>query len=388
MVKWPTVRLATICHKITDGSHNPPKGIENSEYLMLSSKNVFDDEITFDKPRFLSEQNFNSENKRTDVMPGDVLLTIVGTVGRAAVVPTDSPKFTLQRSVAVLKPDNNQIDSRFLMFSLQSILEVLNDGARGVAQKGIYLKALRELQIPLPPLPEQKRIVAILDEAFAGIDAAVANTEKNLANARELFESYLNGVFTRKGDGWVEKTLGECFRLKSGDALTSKAMIAGDYPVYGGNGVAGTHNQYNITDENVIIGRVGALCGNARHIKEKIWLTDNAFKVVDQKYRLDNAFLAYLLNFKNLRSFARQAAQPVISNSSLKDIKLSFPVSEVEQRLIVEWLDALKCEKNNLVAIYQQKLDALAELKQSILQKAFAGKLTTLPEKILKEAVA
>ena len=83
--------------------------------------------------------------------------------------------------------------------------EARRTGAATVSESNAT--ALRRLRLPFPPLPEQKRIVAILDEAFEGISAAVANAEKNLANARELFESYLNSVFTQKGEGWVENSV-------------------------------------------------------------------------------------------------------------------------------------------------------------------------------------
>src|SRR5690606_38942364 len=193
----------------------------------------------------------------------------------------------------------------------------------GAAQQNLSLTQLNNLFVPLPPLPEQQRIVSILDEAFAAIAKAKTNAEQNLKNAKELFESYLQGVFdpsTRsgqgKGEGWEEQLFENCFKLKSGVNLTAKNMTEGEYPVFGGNGIAGYHNEYNLSGSNVIIGRVGALCGNVRHINENIWLTDNAFKVVDFKFDFDHSFLTYLLNHKDLRSYARQAAQPVISNSS------------------------------------------------------------------------
>jgi type I restriction enzyme S subunit len=165
-------------------------------------------------------------------------------------------------------------------------------------------------------------------------------------------------------------------------------MNEGAFPVFGGNGIAGMHNEFNLSGDNVIIGRVGALCGNARHITDNIWLTDNAFRIVDFEVQFDNAFLTYLLNFKNLRGLARQSAQPVISNNSLKDLLLNFPESVEEQQCIVAQLDALSSETQRLEAIYQQKLDGLAELKQAVLQKAFAGELTAQPEQLLQEAVA
>jgi len=180
--RWKTVKLQGICHKITDGSHNPPKGVEYSEHLMLSSKNIHNDLISYDKPRFLSKSNFEDENKRTDIQLGDVLLTIVGTIGRCAVFEGSGSRFTLQRSVAVLKPKHDLVLPRFMMFVLQSMLGVLNDCARGVAQKGIYLKSLKALSFPLPPLEEQQCIVAKLDAIFselADVNEAIKQCKTN-----------------------------------------------------------------------------------------------------------------------------------------------------------------------------------------------------------------
>ena len=224
---------------------------------------------------------------------------------------------------------------------------------------------------------EQETIVVKLDQAFVAIDQAKANIEKNIANAKELFQSKLNQIFSQNGDGWVEKTLEKTFKLKSGDGLTSKMMIQdGEYPVYGGNNIAGYYDKFNF-EHGVIVGRVGALCGNARFINEKVWITDNAFKLTEFKYEFDFKFLSYLLNFKNLRSYARQAAQPVISNSSLKDVILNFPNSIETQQQIVNQLDQLQEQTNLLVTKYKQKLANLEELKKSILEKAFKGELGT-----------
>src|SRR5690554_3978483 len=272
--------------------------------------------------------------------------------------------------VKILKP-NSEIDPKYFYYFLQNI----DLGSLGYAR---HYKLLKEIEVQFPKsLPEQQRIVAILDETFSAIDKAKANAEQNLKNAKELFESYLQGVFEKKGDGWEEQLFENCFKLKSGVNLTAKNMTEGEYPVFGGNGIAGYHNEYNLSGSNVIIGRVGALCGNVRHINENIWLTDNAFKVVDFKFDFDHSFLTYLLNHKDLRSYARQAAQPVISNSSLKDVVLFFPKSKTEQQTIVRQLDTLRAETQKLEAVYQKKIDDLEELKKSVLQKAFAGELKT-----------
>jgi type I restriction enzyme, S subunit len=185
---------------------------------------------------------------------------------------------------------------------------------------------------------------------------------------------------------WEAQILEDCFKLKSGDNLTSKMMEAkGKFPVFGGNGVAGYHDKFNLSGSNVIIGRVGALCGNARHIDEKIWLTDNAFKIIEHKYKFDNTFLTYLLNYKNLRSFARQAAQPVISNSSLKDVVLEFPKSVDEQKRIVEILDQAFAAIDKAKANVEKLLQNAKELFESYLQNVFTNKGEDWEEKRFEE---
>lgn len=157
-------RLGDVCIQITDGSHNPPMGVEQSNYLMLSSKNIDDDHITFNDPRYLSQEDFEAENKRTNIKPNDLLITIVGTIGRVAIVPNSLTEFCVQRSVAVLKPKPEMVYNRFLMYYLQNMRPYLEQESRGVAQKGIYLKQLSNLSIILPPLDEQRKIAAVLDK--------------------------------------------------------------------------------------------------------------------------------------------------------------------------------------------------------------------------------
>lgn len=184
---------------------------------------------------------------------------------------------------------------------------------------------------------------------------------------------------------WESKRLEDCFRLKSGDNLTSKNMNTGKYPVFGGNGIAGAHNNYNLSGDNVIIGRVGAQCGNVRRITEKIWLTDNAFKIVDYNCEFDNSFLTYLLNYKDLRNYARQAAQPVISNSSLKDVILEFPKSLSEQKQIVAILDKAFAAIDKAKANAEQNLKNAKELFESYLNEVFENKGDDWEEKSLGE---
>ena len=192
--KYKKIDFNSVCNKITDGSHNPPKGVKNSEYLMLSSKNVINNTINFENPRYLKEEDFNRENKRTDVMVGDVLLTIVGTIGRTVVVETDK-KFVLQRSVAVLKPKSDLLNSYFLMYSLRKNLNILLSGAKGAAQKGIYLKSIKQLEIVAVPLETQQKIVKYLDEVSKKTEKVKSIQKVKMDNLKALKASILDKAF-------------------------------------------------------------------------------------------------------------------------------------------------------------------------------------------------
>jgi len=274
---------------------------------------------------------------------------------------------------------------KFLFYFLWNNITLLNNLGTGATFKELSAGKLKGVKITLPPLPEQKRIVAILDEVFAHITKAVADAEKNLTNARELFESYLNNVFTQKGEGWVAKSIEECFTVKSGDFLPKKKMnLSGSHDVYGGNGRAGKHDKFNLSGVNIVIGRVGAKCGNVRAVKKDIWLTDNAFCISEFLAEFDVDFLALALSRADLGGTENQTAQPVISYKTIKPVVLFFPSSIDEQKSVIHRSNILHKQTQRLESIYQQKLTALAELKQSILQKAFAGELTaeTAPQEV------
>jgi type I restriction enzyme, S subunit len=195
---WEEKTLNEVCEKITDGSHNPPKGIDYSEYLMLSSKNVFNDSLNYKSPRYLKKNDFEQENKRTNIKSGDVLLTIVGTIGRVAVVPVNFNKFTLQRSVAVLKNRKEIINPRFLMFLLQNIFDELTETSRGVAQKGLYLKQIRDININLPSVKQQEKIILDLDKLSQKTNSLQQTYSNKLQSLKELKQSILKKAFAEE----------------------------------------------------------------------------------------------------------------------------------------------------------------------------------------------
>ena len=403
-VRWFKQSLASIAEKITDGSHNPPKGVIESDYLMLSSKNVFDDNFHYDQPRYLTEAQFQQENKRTGIVQGDVLLTIVGTVGRCAVVPPNGPKITLQRSVAVIRPITKIILPRFLMYSFICRNEELNDQARGVAQKGIYLETLRDLLVIFPSLPEQQRIVALLDEAFAAIATAKANAEKNLKNARALFDSYLNAVFSRRGDGWVENKLvsltskigsgatprggGESYKMEGTSLIRSLNVHDPGFRysklAFLDDGQADGLSNVIVQPGDVLLNITGASVARCCIVPDDVLparVNQHVSIIRPIASKLDSDFLHYLLISKYYKDQLLQtgaeggATRQAITKAQIQDFTVGYPEDRGEQQSIVSKLDALRKETQHLESIYQKKIEALDALKKSILYQAFTGEL-------------
>jgi type I restriction enzyme S subunit len=191
---WKIQKLDECTQKISDGSHNPPKGIEHSEFLMLSSKDVWDGYLTNLDPRFLKQSDFEIENKRTQLESGDVLLTVVGTIGRCAVYRGNPKNVTFQRSVCVIKTTKDVLNESFLMMYLQSIQSYLDQNARGVAQRGIYLNQIRDLEVPIPELKEQFAVVSNI-EVF---DNFIQETQNVVAQTQKLRASILSDLLSGK----------------------------------------------------------------------------------------------------------------------------------------------------------------------------------------------
>ena len=238
--------MSEICNGITDGSHNPPTGGDKSAFMMLSSKNIYDDKITFDEPRYLTEEQFAAEDRRTCIKAGDVLMTIVGTVGRTAVVNNDS-SITLQRSVAVLHPRSDCCDSRYLMYLLRSKRSFFEAEAHGVAQKGLYLKQLSDVRVKIPAIPKQQVIVREFDK----VQQIIATRQDELDMLDHLIKARFVEMFgdpVTNPNGYLVQTLQQLidsgfitYHLDGnhgGDYPRSEEFVDSGVPYIGANCIA------------------------------------------------------------------------------------------------------------------------------------------------------
>lgn len=192
-------------------------------------------------------------------------------------------------------------------------------------------------------------------------------------------------VLYKLPDGWEWKRIEDVFTITSGKNLTKKDMQdKGEYPVYGGNGVTGRHTDFNLDGSNIVIGRVGALCGNVRLVEEKIWITDNAFFIKEYKIEILKEYLTKILSAMNIGETANKAAQPVISYKGMKDLNIPYPPLN-EQKRIVEKLDALLTRIDTAIEHLQDSIALADALYASELNSVFSSGHNKWPLKELNE---
>ncbi len=194
-----------------------------------------------------------------------------------------------------------------------------------------HYKLLKEINVPIPTLSEQQHIVEELDLLSSIIEKKKAQLNELDNLAQSLFYEMFGDPITNE-KGWEVRKLNDIYKLKSGDGLSAKNFVEGIYPVYGGNGISGYHNAYNMNGDFIIIGRVGAYCGNVRYVKGLFWLTDNAFQLFFDANIQTPIFVLYLLTLLDLHRFANEAAQPVISNKTLRDLDIIIPTMEMQEQ--------------------------------------------------------
>jgi type I restriction enzyme S subunit len=321
-------------------------------------------------------------DKKTDLFKADCPVVVFG--DHTQVLKYIDFDFVIGADgVKILKP-KPFLHPKYLYYFLKSVRLKRLGYAR-------HYRLLAKLSVNYAPLPEQKRIVAILDEAFEGIDTAVANAEKNLASARELFDSYLKSVFTKKGKGWVKRKLGDiCENLDSRRVpITKSDRSKGDVPYYGASGIVDYVSGYLFDEDILLISEDGAnlLARSypiAFSVSGKSWVNNHAH-VVRFSCSDNQKIVELYLNSISLTPYVSGMAQPKLNQKSLNAIIIPIPPI-AEQAHIVEAAKTLQAGIERLEAIYQEKLKALADLKHALLQKAFAGELTARSAEAVQEA--
>jgi type I restriction enzyme S subunit len=399
---WKTKSIGDLSELITKGNTPTsigydfvPKGINFVKVEAISLNGVFINE----KMDHINSECY-SALKRSQLKEGDILFSIAGALGRTAIVTNNILPANINQALAIirLKPDES-ISKRYVLKALETgfVLEQIEKFKGGVAQQNLSLAQIHDLLIPIPSLNEQQRIVSILDEGFADIDTAKANTEKNKQNVRELFETYLNNTFSNPGEGWEEKKLENvCVVERGSSPRPIKKYLTKDSDGVNWIKIGDTKNvekyilftKEKITPEGAKKSRFvkegdfilsnSMSFGKPFIMKTKGYIHDGWF-VLRLPNSIDTEFFWYLLfspyTRKQFESLASGAIVKNISSNLVKKVILPIPPLLEQKKLACEF-DAFSTKIKKLDVNYQQKIVELEELKKSLLQQAFNGELT------------
>ena len=238
----------------------------------------------------------------------------------------------------------------------------------GGAQPNISKEKIVSTLIPLPPKQEQSRIVEGIEHWLSLVDCIEKNKDNLQRTIKEAKSKVLdlaihgklvpqdptdepaaellkrinpnaeitsdNGHYQKLPKGWCETTLKHVITIKSGRPINVRNCLQGHYPIYGGNGITGYTVNYNIKEPTIVIGRVGFYCGSVYLVKEKAWVSDNAFTITILKDIFYKKYLYYLIQFLNLRKYSNSTAQPVISGKTIYPIHVIIPPINEQHRIV------------------------------------------------------
>jgi type I restriction enzyme S subunit len=396
---WPTKPLADVCEI------KPPKS-EAREQVPADALVSFApmEDLGIDRKLLNASQVkplASVVGSYTYFADGDVLLAKITPCfenGKLGIADGLSNGIGFGSSEFIVFRPSASLNKEFLYYFL-SRPEFRTEGAASmtgaVGHKRVSKDFIESCLMPVPPLHEQRRIVGILDEALEGIATAKANTEKNLQNARALFDDYLQFIFAPRGQGWGEKPLGDVCDVRDGTHDSPEYVVDGVPFVTQKNirdeGLSFEKTKFishkdhddfyrrsNVTHGDILISMIGANRGMACIVDDERTFSIKNVGLVKQNRSINQEFLLYFLKSpqaaKYVRSSSKGGAQEFVGLTELRRFPIPLPPLK-EQNSLSNIFQSLRAETQHLESIYQQKIAALDALKKSLLYQAFAGEL-------------
>ncbi|WP_299728580.1 restriction endonuclease subunit S [uncultured Endozoicomonas sp.] len=392
-MEWPCVALGEVCSfENGDRGKNYPSRAKfvQAGIPFVNAGHLDNGQVQMEDMNYISRDNYDLLS-RGKFSAGDILFCLRGSLGKHALVKK-LDEGAIASSLVIIRT-SEKLDAGYFQLYLQSALcaEMIKKYEGGAAQPNLGAKDLAKFSIPLPELEEQKRIVTLLDKAFAEIEQARALAEKNLNNTRELFESYLQQVFSPRGEGWIESTIGDLGKVSMCKRILKKQTASsGDIPFYKIGTFGKEPNSYidkNIYREfkkkysfpkkgDVLISASGTIGRRVIYDGKPAYFQDsNIVWIANNEELALNKYLYHFYGFCDWNP-SKGATISRLYNDDLRKIKIAFPSTRT-QKIIVENIENLETQVRYLKEKYEQKLIRLSELKKSILQKAFTGQLTS-----------
>lgn len=398
MEGWETTKLGKVC-RLQNGFAFKSELFKVSGIPVLRISSIQNDEVSDNRPVYVDPSDYEEDLTKYWIKDGDLLIAMSGaTTGKVGFNNTGRV-YLLNQRVGKFEP-TSKLDTRFLFYFLSTKVEENLNISTGAAQPNLSSEQIRNFTIPLPPLPEQKRIVAILDEAFEAIDKAIVNTEKNLANARELLDGVTLQKFSELRSTFGERALGDVCDLKNGFVFKSQLFKPDGVPVLRISSIQDGEvcdnrpvfvdpkdyredlAKYEVRSGDLLIAMSGATTGKVGFNNTgKVFLLNQRVGKFEPSDHLDIRYLYYFMRTQseNNLSISAGSAQPNLSTKQIKESRLPLPPQN-EQAAIAGTLDALRDDVAHLTKTLERKTNALAELRRSLLAQAFAGEMSNFPD--------
>ena len=314
---------------------------------------------------------------------GDIVFARTGATTGKSFLVSAPPEAVFASYLIRLRILDTNLSPEFLAYFFQTAgyWQSIKDGSAGSAQGGFNASKLGALKIPTPPIEEQRRIVTLLDEAFADIATAKANDVKNLQNAHALYRSVASELFSDYATGWPNRTLDQLATNLDSKRIpiTKSDRRSGEYPYYGASGIVDYVDSYIFDGDHLLISEDGAnLLARSTPIafpaSGKYWVNNHAH-ILKFDDMATQKFVELYLESIPLDEYITGAAQPKLNQKALNSIPIPIPESTTAQQSIVDRLFAMQEQCDQLATVYEQKLTALDDLKKSLLHQAFSGQL-------------
>lgn len=378
--EWEWKKIEDCCLLIKDGTHGTHKDVI-AGIPLLSAKDIYENSvhIPFDA-RKISEHDYKKIYSKYELKKEDVLITIVGTLGRTAIIDSNTPRIAFQRSVAVMRPSTQLITAKYLNYvcnshNFQNEIEIRKKKG---AQPGIYLGELSSISIPVPSLPEQQKIADFLSTYDEKIRLQRERVETLVRRKKGLLQKIFSQEIRFKADDgsefpeWVKKKLEDVvdFLDNQRKPITASNRKKGMYPYYGASGIVDYINAYLFTEELVLLSEDGANIIDRNYpvsfiASGKYWVNNHAH-VLRCKSGNINKFISEQLEMFDYSSFNTGTAQPKLNKETCRKLVLRIPVTS-EQQKIADFLTAI----DDQISIERERLSTMETIKKSLLQGLF-----------------
>ncbi|MCX8515008.1 MAG: restriction endonuclease subunit S [Burkholderiales bacterium] len=376
---WELKKLGDVC-EISTGKSNTEDAIDNGDYAF------------FDRSKVI---------KKSSKYLFDCDAIIVAGEGQTFLPKFYSGKFDLhQRAYAIFNFDKT-VNINYAYKYLIHFHKYFEEVAVGATAKSLRLRHFQDLPIPIAPLPEQQKIVSILDKAFSAIEQVKQHAEQNLNNAKELFNNYLQSIFTNKGDDWEDKNIGDiCNLMTGGTPSSNKAeyynngkirwLVSGDVNMIEIHDCKGRITELGLANSNtkflpvnsviIALNGQGKTRGTVAILRTKATCNQSLVSIYPKDIeKLLPEFIFYNLKvrYQELRTITGDSGNDRrgLNMPLIRSISIPYPKSIQDQEKLIKTFSILSDKTKQLEDIYQQKLNELEELKKSILQKSFKGEL-------------